>query len=96
MASERPTGRIVIYSLAALLAVLHQDFWYWDDPSLVFGFLPVGLLYHAVFSVAAACLWLAAIKWAWPSEVEAFAEAGDDASSDENAPSADSDEAAQA
>ena len=69
------TGRYVIYGLAVLLAVLHQDFWFWTDTTLVAGFMPIGLLYHALYSVAAALLWLAAIKWAWPTEVEAFANA---------------------
>jgi hypothetical protein len=99
MATERRKGPIIIYSLAALLAVLHQDFWFWDDPTLKLGFLPVGLLYHAVYSVAAAGLWLAAIKWAWPTEVEEFAEAGEDgegdgASAEGHAQSAGADEAA--
>ena len=28
---------------------LHQDSWAWDDQSLVLGFMPIGLAYHAVF-----------------------------------------------
>ncbi len=36
-----------------LLYVLHQDFWFWRDARpLVFGFLPIGLFYHAAFTVA--------------------------------------------
>ena len=46
-----PMKRLVIL-LGILLVVLHQDFWFWDDATLVFGFLPVGLAYHAGFSVA--------------------------------------------
>lgn len=57
-----------------LLAVLHQDFWWWHDPSLLFGFLPVGLAYHALYSVVAGALWYLALTWAWPAEVEQFAE----------------------
>ncbi len=38
----------VTIGLLVLLAVLHQDFWWWDDGhTLVFGFMPVGLAYHA-------------------------------------------------
>lgn len=63
-------ARTVIWTLAILLAVLHQDFWLWNDATLWFGFMPVGLLYHICFSIAAALLWASAVIWAWPSEVE--------------------------
>ena len=55
----------------ALLYVLHQDFWFWDDARpLVFGFLPIGLFYHAAFTLATAgVLWLL-VRVAWPSHLE--------------------------
>ena len=55
----------------AALYVLHQDLWFWRAARpLVFGFLPVGLFYHVVFSVAAALLmWLLVVK-AWPARLE--------------------------
>lgn len=56
------------------LVVLHHDFWWWADPSLVFGFLPIGLAYHVGFSIAASALWFAYIKFAWPTHIEEFAE----------------------
>ena len=62
--------RRVVYLLLFLLALLHQDFWYWDDATLVFGFLPVGLAYHALYSLLAALLWWMALNYAWPHEVE--------------------------
>ncbi len=65
----------LVYLALLLLAVLHQDFWLWNDPTLLFGFLPVGLAYHVLFSVVAAVLWFLALNYAWPSDVEAFAEA---------------------
>ncbi len=68
----------VVWILALLLLVLHQDFWAWSDRTLVLGFLPIGLAYHLVFSLAAAGLWLAAVKLAWPSEIEAWADAVDE------------------
>jgi hypothetical protein len=54
-----------------LLYVLHQDFWFWYDARpLVFGFLPIGLFYHAAFTVAtAAVLWLL-VKTAWPAHLD--------------------------
>ena len=59
-----------IWSLVAFLLIIHQDNWFWTDDTLVFGFMPVGLLYHAGISVAAACLWFAAVCFIWPEGVE--------------------------
>jgi len=56
-----------------VLLVLHQDFWYWDDPTLVCGFLPIGLAYHALYTLVAACLWAGAVRCAWPSHLEKLA-----------------------
>jgi len=55
----------------ALLYVLHQDLWFWHDARpLVFGFLPIGLFYHAAFTVVAAgVLWLL-VTLAWPAHLE--------------------------
>ena len=64
----------LIYGGLILLAVLHQDFWWWHDSTLVLGFLPVGLAYHAFYSVVAGLAWYAALTYAWPAEVERFAE----------------------
>ena len=73
------TQRLVL--LAALaLAVLHQDFWFRDDPTILFGFLPIGLAYHAGYTLTAAALWWAALWWAWPAE--ALREINDDESGD--------------
>ena len=67
----------IVVILAILLGVLHQDFWNWGNSGLVFGFLPVGLAYHACYSLAAAALWAFAIKFAWPSEIVAWADEED-------------------
>ncbi len=53
-----------------LLMVLHQDFWWWDDNSLVFGFVPVGLAYHALISLLAGGIWALIVFFAWPKELE--------------------------
>lgn len=53
-----------------LLALLHHDFWFWDDARLVFGFIPTGMAYHIVYSILASLLWLIAIRRAWPDELE--------------------------
>ena len=63
--------RAVAVAAVVLLYVLHQDFWFWREARpLVFGFLPIGLFYHAVFTLASsAALWLL-VKCAWPSHLE--------------------------
>lgn len=58
--------------LVVLLYVLHQDFWFWRDARpLVFGFLPIGLFYHAAFTVACALVLGLLVKLAWPEHLEA-------------------------
>ncbi len=46
--------------MVAVLYALHQDFWFWREARpLVFGFLPIGLFYHAAYTLAtSALLWL--------------------------------------
>ena len=68
----------VFYALIVLMAIIHQDFWWWDNKTLVFGFMPLGLFYQALFSCLAAGGWAMAIKWAWPSDIEEWAESADE------------------
>ena len=64
------------------LYLLHQDVWFWFRARpLVFGFLPIGFFYHAVYSVAVAILMWALIRCAWPGHLEAEAEAGPESGS---------------
>ena len=69
--------RRLVFGLIVLLAVLHQDYWWWDsiDP-LVLGFIPIGLAYHAGVSIVAAIMWALAIKYCWPDHLEDENEAG--------------------
>jgi alpha-D-ribose 1-methylphosphonate 5-triphosphate synthase subunit PhnH len=67
--------RYAIAAAAVLLAILHQDVWLWTDTKMVFGFIPMGLAYHAVYSIAAAALGALAAYHAWPHALEAFADA---------------------
>ena len=69
----------VVYGLIILLAVIHQDVWWWDNGELVFGFMPLGLFYHSLSSCMAAAVWAMAVKWAWPGDIEQWAESGDEA-----------------
>ncbi|MEZ5351188.1 MAG: hypothetical protein R2762_01000 [Bryobacteraceae bacterium] len=51
--------------------LLHQDFWFWSEARpLVFGFLPVGLFYHALYTIAVIGLLALCIRWAWPGHLE--------------------------
>ena len=68
--------RRVVWGLVILLGLLHWDFWYWDDRTLLFGFMPIGLAYHAAFSLACAVVWFLAVRYAWPTELEAWADEG--------------------
>jgi hypothetical protein len=72
------TGRLIVLVAFVVLFIVHQDQWFWTDDRLWFGFMPTGLLYHALYSVAAAVLWWLAAKFAWPDELESFASGGDD------------------
>ena len=63
--------RALLVFLTLLLYALHQDFWLWRQARpLLFGFLPVGLVYHVGYSVAAAALLGALVRWAWPRHLE--------------------------
>lgn len=58
--------RQLIYAALMVLALLHQDFWQWNDPTIVLGFLPIGLAYHTAYCILAAIIWHLAAKYAWP------------------------------
>lgn len=60
----------VVWGLVVLLIIVHQDIWFWDDRSLLFGFLPIGLAYHAGISLTAAFTWYLATIFCWPEELE--------------------------
>jgi len=66
--ARRRAGKIALVG-AVILGALHQDFWFWRDATLVFGFLPVGLLYHILFGIAAALLFAFVGSYAWPATV---------------------------
>lgn len=69
------TGWTLAGAVVALY-FLHQDIWFWSSARpLVFGFLPIGLFYHAVYSVAAAGMMWALVRYAWPAHLEADSEA---------------------
>ena len=64
-----------LVGLATLFVyVLHQDFWLWRSARpLVFGFLPVGLAYHAAYTIGISLLMLYLVRYHWPSHLESEA-----------------------
>lgn len=62
--------KFVVWGLVLLLMILHQDIWFWEDTTLVFGFMPITLLYHAGISLGAGITWYLATIYAWPFDDE--------------------------
>lgn len=71
---------LLVIAVVALYA-LHQDFWFWRTARLTipflgiydvmpFGFIPIGLFYHACFAVASSLLMWLLVTHAWPSHLE--------------------------
>lgn len=61
--------------LVAVAYALHQDVWFWDAARpLVFGFMPIGLFYHAAFTIGCSVLLALFVRYAWPAHLESFGE----------------------
>jgi hypothetical protein len=57
--------------MAAALYALHQDVWFWREARpLVFGFLPIGLFYHATYTLAISLLMWLLVRTHWPGHLE--------------------------
>lgn len=62
---------ILLTLLVASVYLLHQDSWNWKKiEPLAFGFLPVGLWYHAAYSVLAMITMAVLVKFAWPKQLD--------------------------
>jgi hypothetical protein len=63
--------RILLGLAIAALYLLHQDVWFWRTARpLVFGFLPIGLAYHALYCLAASLMMWVLTRAAWPAHLE--------------------------
>jgi hypothetical protein len=62
--------KLLLFLMIAGVYVLHQDYWNWKNSGVVLGFLPVGLAYHAAYSVLAAITMAILVKCAWPEHLE--------------------------
>jgi hypothetical protein len=58
--------------LAAIAYLLHQDVWFWRTARpLVLG-LPIGLFYHAAYTVASSLLLWWMVRRYWPAHLEEY------------------------
>ena len=62
-------SKSILYVALAVLFLLHNDFWLWDNPKVLLG-LPIGLIYHIGFCVAASLLMVLIINQAWPNHLQ--------------------------
>jgi hypothetical protein len=69
--------RVLMAVTIAAVYLLHQDVWFWRTARpLTFGFLPVGLAYHAAYCLAAAALMWVLTRVAWPHHLDIDARSG--------------------
>jgi hypothetical protein len=62
---------VLAAAAVAALYVLHQDVWFWHSARpLVLGVLPIGLFYHAAYTVACSLLLWLLSALAWPDHLE--------------------------
>jgi len=76
---------LIAWLLVVLLMVLHQDWWLWDNNTLLFGFMPVGLAWHIGISIAASLLWAHICFWHWPKELDEIESMADEKAVDTSA-----------
>jgi hypothetical protein len=64
--------RLLLAFVVIALYISHQDIWNWRKVyPLAFGFVPIGLFYHACFTVACALVMWMLVTYAWPAHLEA-------------------------
>lgn len=64
-------SRVLLLVLLIAGFLLHQDQWFWRSPTpLVFGVLPPGLWYHAIYSFGCAALMWYLTRTIWPAHLE--------------------------
>ncbi|MCX8155361.1 MAG: DUF3311 domain-containing protein [Verrucomicrobiae bacterium] len=63
--------KLLLGAFLVVVYLLHQDFWNWRKiEPLIFGFLPIGLAYHAGYSILASITMAVLVKFAWPAELD--------------------------
>ena len=67
----KPGKALLLTVLILAVYLLHQDFWNWRKAApLILGFLPIGLAYHAAYSLLASLLMAVLVRFAWPKHLE--------------------------
>lgn len=70
--------KLLLVTATLVVYALHQDAWFWRDAEpLLFGALPPGLWYHALYCLLAAGLMWLLVRHAWPGDLERAAEQPD-------------------
>jgi len=59
----------LLYFGLFVLYLLHNDLWFWNDARLVLG-IPIGLLYHFGYCIAATLMMYLLVTYAWPRHLE--------------------------
>jgi len=68
--------RFILTGIVIAVYLLHQDLWFWRTARpLVFGFLPIGLFYHAAFCLLCSVVMILLVKFAWPVHFDEAASA---------------------
>lgn len=62
--------KVFVGLLLLALLLLHQDYWQWNDTTLVDGVLPWTLVYHVGLSIAAAVVWGMTVTFCWSGKTE--------------------------
>lgn len=65
---SKSVSRALLYLMAFILYLLHNDLWLWYDTRLMVG-LPVGLVYHILFCLAATMMLTLLVSYAWPEHL---------------------------
>jgi Protein of unknown function (DUF3311) len=63
--------RWLLVGLVLIVYLVHQDNWLWSNDTLVLGFLPAGLAYHAAYCVLASITMAILVHYGWPRRLEA-------------------------
>jgi hypothetical protein len=63
--------RVLASAAIVGLIILHQDWWNWHSVRPFVLSLPVGLWYHALYTICAAVLMALLVRYLWPHNLDA-------------------------
>jgi len=61
---------IALVVLVCVVFVLHQDIWNWTNKTLLMGFMPIGLAYHAGYALLCMVTMAILVRFAWPRNLD--------------------------